>query len=104
MGGNAGPVLGCAKANARHEAVLVGFDQNRPVPTQPTSANGEVQPICRTSLDVPPPCAPRVCPIMPPAVPPVQPPMVPPVGTSECVQQRILNEYTRQYEWRLVCR
>jgi hypothetical protein len=65
--------------------------------------NGEVQPICRSSLDVAPVCAPRVCPITPPSVQPIQRPMVPPVGASDCRQAQVLNPYTGRYEWRTVC-
>ena len=66
--------------------------------------NGEVQPICRSSLDVPPPCAPQVCPVVPPSIEPITAPRVPPVGTTSCRQVQVHNPRTMQYEWREVCR
>ncbi len=66
--------------------------------------NGEVKPLCQNAIDLPPICAPLVCPIVPPRVEPIMPPKVPPVGTSSCHQEQVLNPYTRQYEWKIVCR
>ena len=66
--------------------------------------NGSVQAICTSSIDVRPVCSPRVCQIRTPSVKPVQPPRVPPVGTKSCRQVQVLNEYTRRYEWKTVCR
>jgi len=66
--------------------------------------NGEVRPICRSSLDVPPPCAPQVCPIVPPSIAPIAAPRVPPVGTTSCRQVQVYNPRTMQHEWREVCR
>ncbi len=65
--------------------------------------NGEVRAVCSSTLDIEPICPPRVCPITPPSVEPIQQPRVPPVGTSNCVQRQIYNEYTHRYEWREVC-
>lgn len=65
--------------------------------------NGNVQAVCSSTLDVEPVCSPRVCPITPPSVEPIQRPRVPPVGTTNCVQRQVYNEYTRQYEWKEVC-
>ena len=42
-----------------------------------TCVNGEVKALCSSSIDVPPICAPRVCPIVTPSVKPVAPPRVP---------------------------
>ena len=66
--------------------------------------NGEMKPICETSIVVPPVCPPTVCPVVPPRVEPIQAPRVPPVGTKECRQEQVLNPYTRQYEWKTICR
>lgn len=65
--------------------------------------NGSVQAVCSSTLDVEPVCSPRVCPITSPSVEPIQRPRVPPVGTTNCVQRQVYNEYTRQYEWKEVC-
>jgi hypothetical protein len=65
--------------------------------------NGEVRPICSSSIDLEPICAPRVCPIVPPSVEPINRPRVPPVGTQNCRMVQVLNPRTAQYEWRQVC-
>jgi hypothetical protein len=31
-------------------------------------------------------------------------PSVPAIGASGCVRQKMLNPYTRQFEWRQICR
>jgi hypothetical protein len=66
--------------------------------------NGEVQPLCTSSLDLPPICAPRICPLTPPAIQPIERPTLPPLGTSSCSQQQVLNPSTGRYEWRTICR
>jgi hypothetical protein len=30
--------------------------------------------------------------------------VLPPLGTKECRQEQVYNAYTRQYEWKTVCR
>lgn len=64
--------------------------------------NGEVEAICSSTLDVPPACAPRVCPIVPPSVRPIDPPRVPPIGTSECRSEQVWNG--EKYVWVRICR
>jgi hypothetical protein len=66
--------------------------------------NGEVKALCSSSTDVPPVCAPRVCPIVTPSVKPIAPPRVPPVGTSTCKMKQVYNETTKKYEWKSVCK
>jgi hypothetical protein len=66
--------------------------------------NGEVEPVCHSSIDMPTVCAPRVCSIVPPSVQPIDPPTVPPVGTNECKSEQVYNENTGQYEWKEICR
>ncbi len=66
--------------------------------------NGEVQAMCSSTLDIEPICAPAICPIVPPAIRPIDPPTLPPIGTSSCRSEQVLNPYTRQYEWRQICR
>ena len=65
--------------------------------------NGEMTPICSSSIDLPPICPPTVCPIVPPSVQPINPPVVPPIGTSQCQNKQVLNQRTGQYEWRVIC-
>lgn len=65
--------------------------------------DGEMQPLCESSLELPPICPLTVCTLVPPSVEPMQPLGIPPLGTSQCSQHQILNPSTRQYEWRSVC-
>lgn len=64
---------------------------------------GEVQAVCSSTLEIRPICAPRICPITPPSVEPIQQPRVPPIGTSNCTQQQVYNEYSHMYEWKEIC-
>lgn len=66
--------------------------------------DGSMQPICSNTIEVPPICPPTVCQIVPPSVQPIAPPIVPPIGTNSCQNQQVLNPYTNQYEWKLICR
>jgi hypothetical protein len=65
--------------------------------------DGATQPLCESSIDLPPICPATVCAFVPPSIKPVQPPAIPPLGTSQCSQREVLNPTTRQYEWRNVC-
>lgn len=65
--------------------------------------NGNVVPICESSIDLEPICAPRICPLTPPSIAPINPLTLPPLGTQNCTQQQVYNEYTMQYEWRQIC-
>jgi hypothetical protein len=65
--------------------------------------DGEMTPICTNAIEVRPICPPTVCQIVPPSVQPINPPTVPPVGTSQCQNKQVLNPYTRQYEWKMIC-
>ena len=65
--------------------------------------NGEMIPICSSSIDIPPICPPTICPIVPPSVQPINPLVIPPIGTSNCQNKQVLNQRTGQYEWRLIC-
>ena len=64
--------------------------------------DGEVQPLCSSSIDLPPICAPTICTIVPPSIAPIQP-SLPPLGTSSCSQHQVLNPATNRYEWRSIC-
>lgn len=66
--------------------------------------NGQVKAMCSSSIDLPPICSPRICPIVPPSVKPIATPIVPPVGTRSCSMQQVLNPSTGRYEWKQVCR
>ena len=66
--------------------------------------NGEVQVLCTIALDFRPVCSPTSCSPVPPSIRPFQVPSVPAIGASGCVRQKMLNPYTRQFEWRQICR
>lgn len=65
--------------------------------------NGQVVPLCDSTLDIKPICAPRICPITPPSVEPINPPVIPPIGTKTCSMEQVYNEWTGTYEWKQVC-
>ena len=64
---------------------------------------GQNQPICSSSIDLPPICPPRVCPLETPSVQPLQSPRVPPIGTKSCTQKQVYNDFSGRYEWKEVC-
>ncbi len=66
--------------------------------------NGVAQPLCRSTMDLPPICSPQVCPIVPPSIAPIPAPRIPPIGTKECRQEQVYNPATKQYEWKSVCK
>jgi hypothetical protein len=65
--------------------------------------DGEMQPLCQSSIDLPPICPPAVCPIAPPSVTPINPPTLPPLGTSQCRQARVCDAFGN-CQWQQVCR
>ena len=69
-----------------------------------TCVNGVNQPLCTSSLDIPPICPSRICPIEPLSIEPIRPPRIPPIGTERCWMQQVLNPYTGRYEWGEICR
>ena len=65
--------------------------------------NGEMTPICSSSIDLPPICPPTICQLVPPSIQPISPPSLPPIGTSQCQNKQVLNPYSNRYEWKLIC-
>ena len=66
--------------------------------------NGNMQPLCSSTLDIPPICPPTVCQIRTPSLAPLPSLKLPPLGTTSCRQAQVLNPYTGRYEWKRVCR
>lgn len=64
--------------------------------------NCSYQPICDSTLDIPPPRPPAIQPIVPPSIRPIQPPVVPPVGTQNCYQVRRCDQWGNCV-WDTVC-
>jgi hypothetical protein len=65
--------------------------------------DGEMQPLCSSSIDIPPICPATICALPPASIAPIQPARIPPLGTSHCSQRQVLNPMTHQYEWRSLC-
>lgn len=65
--------------------------------------DGQMQPLCSNSIDIPPVCMPTVCGIVPPSIAPITPPSIPPLGASSCSQRQVQNPATGRYEWQRVC-
>jgi hypothetical protein len=66
--------------------------------------NGAVQPLCRSTLDLPPLCAPQICPLVPPSIQPLPPLTIPPIGTTACRKVPVFQPHLGRYEWVTVCR
>lgn len=65
--------------------------------------DGQMQPLCQSSIDLPPICPPAVCPIAPSSITPLNPPTLPPLGTSQCRQARVCDTFGN-CQWQQVCR
>lgn len=65
--------------------------------------DGQMQPICDSTIDVAPICPMTLCEIAPPSIAPIPPTQMPSLGTTECSQRQVLNPATRRYEWRTIC-
>jgi hypothetical protein len=66
--------------------------------------DGEMQPICESTIDLRPLCPVTVCALPPALVKPIQPPVLPPLGTTKCTQRQVLDPDSGQYEWQSICR
>ena len=65
--------------------------------------DGQMQPLCQSSIDVRPVCPAAVCPIAVPSIAPVKPATIPPIGTSQCRQARVCDTFGN-CQWQEVCR
>src|SRR5208283_5504113 len=64
--------------------------------------NGQMQPLCASSIDLRPICPPTICPIAAPSVAPIRPPTLPPLGTSSCHQAQVCDQFGN-CRWEQVC-
>jgi hypothetical protein len=64
--------------------------------------NGHMQPLCDSTIDLPPLCPPTLCPLESPSLPPLETPTLPPLGTNSCHQARICDAYGN-CRWQEVC-
>ena len=64
--------------------------------------NGQMQPLCTNSIEIPPICPPTICLIMSPSIPPIATPMIPPIGTSSCHPARVCDTFGN-CQWQTVC-
>lgn len=65
--------------------------------------DGQMQPLCSNTIDIPPVCMPTVCAIAPPSIAPITPPSIPPLGASSCSPRQVQDPDTGRYEWQRVC-
>jgi hypothetical protein len=65
--------------------------------------DGQMQPLCQNSIDLPPMCPPTICPISSPSIAPINPPTLPPLATSQCRQARVCDALGN-CQWQQVCR
>lgn len=59
--------------------------------------------VCDDSLDMPTIRPPAIAPIPPPSIAPIPPPTLPPLGTSQCRQAYLCDNFGRCH-WETVCR
>lgn len=85
-------------------AACFGVTDDAEASCQCTCINGQVRPVCTSSIDLPPICSPGICPIVPPSIKPIATPIVPPIGTRSCRLEQVMDPSTRRYEWKQVCR
>ena len=56
-------------------------------------------------MDLPPMCNNQMCPVTPMSIQPQTPITTQiPMGTTSCQNEQVYNSYTRQYEWKMICR
>lgn len=102
--------LGMARFQVRYAAAAIalaaffGGTGTAEAACQCSCVNGQVRPVCTSSIDIRPICTPGICPIVPPAIKPIAPPAIPPLGTKSCRMVQVLNPATGLYEWRNLCR
>ncbi len=65
--------------------------------------NGQMRPLCDSSMEIPPICPPTICPIMSPSIAPINPPTIPPIGTSQCQQAQVCDSFGN-CRWQQICR
>ena len=65
--------------------------------------NGKMQPLCDSSIDLPPLCPLTLCPLATPSLAPLNPLTLPPLGTSECHEAQICDQFGN-CRWQQVCR
>jgi hypothetical protein len=65
--------------------------------------NGVNQPICQSTMDLPPLCGMQLCPIAPLSLPPILPLKLPPLGAQTCVPQQVWDRNLNRYVWKRIC-
>lgn len=65
--------------------------------------DGQVRPICTSSMEIPPICPMAICPAPSLSMQPLPSLSMPPLGTQNCRQVQVLNPLTQRQEWRTVC-
>lgn len=57
--------------------------------------------ICSTDSELPPACAPELCPTVNYEIAPVDPDIIEPAGTQQCIMRQV--EENGRYVWRSLC-
>lgn len=64
--------------------------------------DGEMEPLCESSIDLRPICPLTMCPIVAPSTAPIDTPTIPPPGTSQCKPARVCDTFGN-CRWQRVC-
>ena len=64
--------------------------------------NGEMQPLCSSSIDLVPICPPTICPLAMPSIAPLAPLTLPPLGTTSCRMAQVCDAFGN-CRWQQVC-
>jgi hypothetical protein len=65
--------------------------------------NGEIEPVCSASTDLPPVCAPRACSLKTANVTPVNQARITQAGSLQCHMELIPSTRVDRYDWKKVC-
>ena len=65
--------------------------------------DGEMQPLCESTIDLKPICPRAVCFPPPPSLAPLNPATLPPLGATACRQAQLCDSYGN-CRWQQVCR
>ena len=65
--------------------------------------NGQMQPLCSSSIDLPPICPPTICPLDTPSIAPLPSLRLPPLGATSCRPARVCDPFGN-CRWQEVCR
>jgi hypothetical protein len=65
--------------------------------------DGQMQPLCENSMELPPLCPLAICPLTPRSIAPLNPRTLSPLGTSQCQQAQVCDR-SGNCLWQQACR